>query len=339
VIELLRIAASVSSALSLLGLVAGFIFWLAHKRQAASIKEAALGEDINNPGAVVEVLKTFHDDKHRLEALASLLKGDRQKAATILSKVKENINLERFVRRDQAHTTRILVIAAIGFLILALLGLYAAKEVEARQRAVQRDVERASLPLQSMSFKCALIMPLDHSLLRDWVGRVKAYAAAPKGPWLDYGEGPALCFDHVDKVNMNGAKDRDGKYVVQSLSIGVVSKLFPHRESDGPLILDAIEDRELRIGFLRTGPPKTDGEHQLNYDLEYLVHAGGARADTRLSIDLVNNDVMIDMQFPTISLIKSGRRISSVLDFEGGVACHRGIVRNTHPLSRNLHQW
>src|SRR5690349_20530844 len=96
--SLLEVAAKVSSVLSLVAFLGALLFWLSLRKKKASVYSTILGANVNDPTAVIAILRLFNDDKDRLEALTRLLEGDREKARGVLQKIGSDIKVEEYIR-------------------------------------------------------------------------------------------------------------------------------------------------------------------------------------------------------------------------------------------------
>ena len=115
----LQIASGVTSILGLTAIFGVLYLWVLIKQQESSIYRTIRGEDCTTPDSVVKILMTFKDDKDRLKALTSLLKGDEKKSQQIISKVEPNLDASQSKR----HQIKVLLVTGLFFLLLALLAI------------------------------------------------------------------------------------------------------------------------------------------------------------------------------------------------------------------------
>ena len=121
--QILTIVTGISGLLGLLGLMTYLYHQLQISRAERSVREIVEGEGLFKADQVVEILKIFDNDTARLEALRDLTHHDGEKAKSILTKVKSNVDVEQLVNISSRNYKNISGMTAITFTALALIGL------------------------------------------------------------------------------------------------------------------------------------------------------------------------------------------------------------------------
>ncbi|GAB6141755.1 hypothetical protein JCM14076_24840 [Methylosoma difficile] len=120
--EIITIATGVSSLLGLLGLIAYLYYSQKTRAVERSIKGIIEGEELFNAKQVVEILSQFKDDEKRLQALIALTNYSSDKAKALLTKVKENVDVENLATISTNHYLQIAKVSSRLFGILAAIG-------------------------------------------------------------------------------------------------------------------------------------------------------------------------------------------------------------------------
>ena len=121
--QILTIVAGISSFMGLASLFAYLYFVLQFRRAEYSVQGLLEGEKLFNAEQVVKILAQFKDDAARLAALRTLTKYDASKAAALLSRVKDNIDVKQLTQITSKHYRQVASGFAIFFLLLAALAL------------------------------------------------------------------------------------------------------------------------------------------------------------------------------------------------------------------------
>jgi len=91
-----------------------------------SIRQVVEGEGILKADQVIEILKQFTSDEARLEALKALTGHDETKAKSILTKVKNNVDIESYTKVSGSNYRSAFLVSGVLLLVIALVGfLYA----------------------------------------------------------------------------------------------------------------------------------------------------------------------------------------------------------------------
>jgi hypothetical protein len=121
-IDVIRVVAGVSSFFGVLSVLA-YLYFVAQARSAErSVRDIIEGEGLFNSDQVVNILAQFTSDARRLEALKEIAHYGTTKAASILEKIKSNVDLGQFNRDRLTWRLRQLSLTAAFFLALAVLG-------------------------------------------------------------------------------------------------------------------------------------------------------------------------------------------------------------------------
>ena len=119
---LLNYAAGVGSAISLVAFIVALYVWFQSRERERSVLESVKGQGIVHAESVVHVLKVFSTDETRLQALREVLGYDENRAEGVLTKVKSNVDLQKFSAISQSHLQKRLVIVGtylMGFALIA----------------------------------------------------------------------------------------------------------------------------------------------------------------------------------------------------------------------------
>lgn len=127
-----QVAATVTSVVAALTLVATTFFFTLRKRQDQSLRDVIGVGSALDAESIRRVLGEFRDDNSRLKALKALLDGDGIKARGLLEKINGDIDVQRALRlqaRTNEHRSKIMLIA-LAMLSAALLvaAIYARAE-------------------------------------------------------------------------------------------------------------------------------------------------------------------------------------------------------------------
>jgi hypothetical protein len=121
IVKILEIAAKITTVFGFSAFAWALYLWAVTRNKDKSLRQIVAGDDIVNQEAVIKVLKQFGSDDKRLAALESLLSHDRDRAASILEKVKSNVDLGALSAGRENQWTRRIVYLGIVLLVLAVV--------------------------------------------------------------------------------------------------------------------------------------------------------------------------------------------------------------------------
>jgi hypothetical protein len=118
--QIVQLLSGISSVLGLLAVLA-YLYTVAQGRRAErSVRQIIQGEPLFNANQIVHILKLFKDDASRLEALSRLADNDRDHAARVLRKIKNNVDIGKLQAQSDRHR---LAGSGIGGAVLLLFGV------------------------------------------------------------------------------------------------------------------------------------------------------------------------------------------------------------------------
>jgi hypothetical protein len=137
---------------SLLGLIAlfAYLYFLQQIRAAErSVRSVLEGEGQFISTQIVKILEQFKDDGARLEALKTVTNFDASKAERVLSKVKNNVDVEKLTQLTSRHSLHLSLSSAILFVLLSLGGL--AYVVEERMPILSKPAPAQGAPTHELN--------------------------------------------------------------------------------------------------------------------------------------------------------------------------------------------
>src|SRR5579864_509063 len=117
--DVLGIVAGVSSVLGVISLCASLYFYSLAQRKSTSLRTIIEGDGLFNSEQIASVLKQFNDDRTRLEALQRLARLDQEKAARLIKKINDNVDITVLSRLETRGGIRYALVSGIIFLLLA----------------------------------------------------------------------------------------------------------------------------------------------------------------------------------------------------------------------------
>jgi hypothetical protein len=114
------ILAGVSTVFGLSAVLGALYFRLARQKNESSLTTVLQGEAIAGQAQIVEILKTMTSDEARIQALQALLDYDRERAESLVRKIKRTVDLERFAK-SQGQTRHLVLLISGG--VCLILGL------------------------------------------------------------------------------------------------------------------------------------------------------------------------------------------------------------------------
>lgn len=119
--DVFHIGAGISTATGLAGFGLALYFWTIANRKETNVRQAIEGEGIRY-AEMDRILEKFSTDSDRIRALELLLGHDHRRAASLLKKVKTNIDPLRLAATSAKRYFRISLISSI--LLLAITALF-----------------------------------------------------------------------------------------------------------------------------------------------------------------------------------------------------------------------
>lgn len=121
--QILSIIIGVSGFFGLLSLLVYLFVQSKINQEEKSVRNIIGADALFTAREVLKILKQFKDDEVRLKALIALTKLDESKSRQLLSKVKEDIDIESLSLVNQESNLRYSRNLGVFFIIIALLGL------------------------------------------------------------------------------------------------------------------------------------------------------------------------------------------------------------------------
>jgi hypothetical protein len=118
-----RIAAGVTTPIGIVALAVAAWLRISMQRSERSIRDEIAGANIISPGAVLDILKTFKEDKERNEALKAMLGDQKSQLKEVTKLVKGGIDTTLRANEQTARRFPILVITGVFLLMFAALSL------------------------------------------------------------------------------------------------------------------------------------------------------------------------------------------------------------------------
>ncbi len=127
IVEIAKATASYTTAVSVVALAAALFAYVAIRTREGSIRAQMIGDAPLSSAQIVTVLKTFSDDKARLEALKAILSNDSKTAQDVLARMKK---YDPVLARVETRANYVAGTLVLGVVLLAfgILGIMARQE-------------------------------------------------------------------------------------------------------------------------------------------------------------------------------------------------------------------